>query len=170
MAGRGVGCHQHLAADGHPRVHDLLLPFRRKRHRLRRAFMRHHHLDLPAQHLLVELEGCFAIAVVKKIGIELHRLLLGGLRLGMSGYLSASIFRLARPTSKSLPTMLSIFMNTCISFDRKGAGPCMSQLRFVASPCGRSVNSAVLWPSNGVKKSSLMTIFDGAEVSRISIR
>src|ERR1700730_584808 len=60
-----------------------------------------------------------------------------------------------------------------ITLDKKGAGPRMTQLMLVvapASPCESMVNSAVLWASNGLKKSSLMTIFDGDEASRISMR
>src|ERR1019366_1099009 len=87
-----------------------------------------------------------------------------------TAYFSVSLFRLARPIAKSLPIMLSMLMNTCITLDIKGAGPCIAQVRLVASPCGSIVNSAVLCPSNGVKKSSLMTIFEGTEASRISIR
>jgi hypothetical protein len=66
--------------------------------------------------------------------------------------------------------MRSRFMNTCINFDMNDAGPCITHVTLVASPCGSIVNSAVLWPSNGLKKSSLMTIFAGADVSRISMR
>src|ERR1035437_2594393 len=87
-----------------------------------------------------------------------------------TAYFSVSLFRLARPIAKSLPIMLSMLMNTCITLDIKGAGPCIAQVRLVASPCGSIVNSAVLCPSNGVKKSNLMTIFEGTEASRISIR
>ena len=57
-------------------------------------------------------------------------------------------------------------MKTCINFDMKDAGPCISHVTSVASPCGSIVNSAVLWPSNGLMKSSLMTIFEGAGPSR----
>src|SRR5664279_524396 len=83
---------------------------------------------------------------------------------------SVAFFRLARPCSKSLPIMLSKFMNTCMTLDRKGAGPRITQLTVVASACGDSVNSAVLWPSYGLKKSSLITIVDGMADSRISMR
>src|SRR6266852_1945431 len=72
----------------------------------------------------------------------------------MSSYFSSSLFRLARPISKSLPTMRSMLMNTCMILPMNGNGPCMSHVTLVASPCGSIVNSAVLWPSNGMKKSS----------------
>jgi hypothetical protein len=39
----------------------------------------------------------------------------------------------------------------------------MVRVTLLASPCGTIVNSAVLWPSNGLKKSSLITTFDAAE-------
>jgi hypothetical protein len=61
-------------------------------------------------------------------------------------------------------------MNTPITFDMNGAGPCIAQCTLVAFPCGSIVNSAVLWASNGLKKSSLMTSFDGVFASKISMR
>jgi hypothetical protein len=61
-------------------------------------------------------------------------------------------------------------MNTCINLEMKGAGPRITQLKRVASSCGSIVNSAVLWPSNCLKKSSLIRIFAGTEASRISMR
>src|SRR3981189_902772 len=136
--------------------------------------MRQQRFDPGAEYLLIVLERCLAIAVVEYVGIDLHRLLLLTDTSNISGYFSVSLFRLARPISKSLPTMRSMFMNTCMIFPMNGVGPYMSQVRLVvtlvASPCGSIVNSAVLWPSNGAKKSSLMTIFVGTEVSRISMR
>src|ERR1700750_1391343 len=41
-------------------------------------------------------------------------------------HFSAMRFKLARPVAKSLPIMWSMFMNTCITFDIKGAGPCIN--------------------------------------------
>ena len=143
MAGRRVGSHQHLAVDRYPAMHDLLLPLGRPRHIRRCGLMSQHQLDLGAEHLFVIFERRFAIAVVEQIGIDLHRLLLACLR-RKPGYFSVSLFRLARPTSKSLPTMLSMFMNTCISLDMNRAGPCINHVRLVASPCGSIVNSAML--------------------------
>ena len=55
-------------------------------------------------------------------------------------------------------------MNRCMTLPMNGNGPCIRQPTLVALPCGSIVNSAVLWPSNGLKKSSLMTIVAGAEV------
>src|SRR4051794_9702312 len=166
MIGRRGRRHQRLAVDRNSGVHDFLLPFRRRRHRFRSRLMRQHRFDFGSKNFLVILEGRFAIAVVKQIRVHLHRLLLVWWMLRICGrfgfgYFSASLFRLASPTSKSLPTMLSRLMKTCIILDMNGAGPCISHVRLVASPSGSIVNSAVLWPSKGAKKSSLMTIFDG---------
>jgi len=72
------------------------------RHVRRRGLMSQHQLDLGAKHLFVIFERRFAIAVVEQIGIDLHRLLLGDVCRGF-GYFSASLFKLARPISKSLP-------------------------------------------------------------------
>src|SRR5882724_2185708 len=124
-------------------MHDFLLPFQWNGHPFRRALMRHHHFDLRAESFFVELERCFAIAVVVEIRIDLHGLLLGG-RVSSLAYFSVSFFRLARPASKSLPIMLSMLVNTCITLDMKGAGPCISHVTMVVSPCGSIVNSAVL--------------------------
>ena len=77
VAGGRVGRHQHLAVDRHLGVHDFFLPFRRDRHRFRRALMRQHRLDFAAEYFFIILERRFAIAVVEQIGIDLHRLLLG---------------------------------------------------------------------------------------------
>ena len=49
-------------------------------------------------------------------------------------FVSTMRFKLARPTAKSFPIMLSMLMNSCITFDINGAGPCISQLTFVVSP------------------------------------
>src|SRR5262249_58031876 len=59
-------------------------------------------------------------------------------------YFSASVFRLARPSSKSLPIMLSRLRNTCMTFEMNGAGPSIAQVTVVASFLGIIVNSAVL--------------------------
>ncbi|MCY1543298.1 hypothetical protein D9M68_791100 [compost metagenome] len=45
----------------------------------------------------------------------------------------------------------------------------MAQVTCVAPPCGCSVNSAVLWPSKGFTKSSLIATFDAGCDSVISI-
>src|SRR5713226_5806173 len=86
-----------------------------------------------------------------------------------AAYFSAIAFRLARPVSKSLPTMLSILKNTCMTFEMKGLGPYMAHVTFVESPLVSSVYSAMLWPSNGLMKSSLMATLEGGEDSVISI-
>src|SRR5260370_26164855 len=57
-----------------------------------------------------------------------------------------------------------------MTFEMNGAGPCMAQVTFVASPRGSSVNSAMLCPSIGLRKSSLIVTLDGAEASVISMR
>src|SRR6266513_644957 len=46
----------------------------------------------------------------------------------------------------------------------------MLQVTFVESPLGSRANSAVLWPSIGLTKSSLIVTFDGGDTSIISIR
>jgi hypothetical protein len=58
-------------------MHDLLLALRGRLHLRRAILVAQHQLDLAAQHLLIELERRFAIAVEKQVGIDLHRLLLG---------------------------------------------------------------------------------------------
>src|SRR2546427_8405642 len=49
-------------------------------------------------------------------------------------------------------------------------GPCMSQVTFVESPWGSSVNSTMLCVSNGFTKSSLIATLDGGTDSAISMR
>src|SRR5262249_39668684 len=121
-------------------------------HRFRCFIGSQHHLDFSTEHLLVILESRLAIAVVEQVGIK-HRLLLGlsdyepstsWMRDRVAAYCSATFFRFASPVSKSLPIMLSMFMNTCMTLDMKGAGPCITQVTSVAPPCGSIVNSAVL--------------------------
>ena len=70
-------------------------------------------------------------------------------------------FRLARPAAKSLPIMLSMFMNRPITFIMREAEPYIAQVTTVPSPFGSRVNSAVLWPSNGLMKSSLISDLAG---------
>ena len=75
-------------------------------------------------------------------------------------YFSAIAFMLASPFSKSLPTIESMLKNNVvITFNMYGCRPCIAQMTFVESACGSSENSAVLWASNGFKKSSLMMTF-----------
>src|SRR5215475_2345474 len=170
VAGRRVRGHQHLAVDGDFRVHDLLLIVRRDLH-LRRTFAKgKHRLDLRTEHLLVKFHRRFAIAVVVEVGTDLHWNSPSGMASRCAGHFSVSRFRLARPASKSLPTILSKLKNTPITFDMNVAEPCITQCTLVALPCGSIVNSAVLCASNGLKKSSLMASFDGAFASRISMR
>src|SRR5216684_2037506 len=49
-------------------------------------------------------------------------------------------------------------------------GPCMVQVTLVESALGSSVNSTMLWVSNGLTKSSLIATFEGATESAISMR
>ena len=67
--------------------------------------------------------------------------------------------------------MRSMLKKIPISLETKGLGPYIAQFT-VVSPCapGVSVNSAVLCPSKGSMKSSLMTSFDAAVASVISMR
>ena len=51
-----------------------------------------------------------------------------------------------------------------------GLAPFMAQVTRVVSPLGSMVNSTMLLPLNGRKKSSLMTTLFGGEVSAISMR
>src|ERR1700686_1318478 len=46
----------------------------------------------------------------------------------------------------------------------------MAQVTFVESPWGTSVNSAMLWPSIGLRKSSLIVTEEGGAASVISMR
>src|SRR6267154_860402 len=46
----------------------------------------------------------------------------------------------------------------------------MAQVTFVVSPLGSSVNSTVLWASNGLTKSSLIATLEGGTDSAISMR
>src|SRR5262245_21570375 len=87
-----------------------------------------------------------------------------------SAHRSASAFRLARPLSKSLPTMLSMLKNTCMTLAKNGQEPCMAQVTFVDSPFGSNVNSTMLLVSNGLTKSRLILTLDGGDVSAISMR
>src|SRR5258708_19069464 len=66
--------------------------------------------------------------------------------------------------------MLSMLRNTWKSLEMKRFGPYMAQVTSVAAPFGSSVNSAVLCPSIGLRKSSLIVIFEGGLISMISIR
>src|SRR6266699_1331075 len=49
-------------------------------------------------------------------------------------------------------------------------GPFMAQVTLVESPLGSSVNSTMLWVSNGLTKSSLIATLEGATDSAISMR
>src|ERR1700750_1536872 len=62
---------------------------------------------------------------------------------------------MARPASKSLPIILSKLMNTCITFDMKGAGPLITQFRLVALACGSIVNSGTFWGSKRLEEIEL---------------
>jgi hypothetical protein len=55
---------------------DLVAPLRRHLFGHRRIRVCHHHDDLAAQALLVELEGRLALAVEDQIGIQMHHALL----------------------------------------------------------------------------------------------
>ena len=60
--------------------------------------------------------------------------------------------------------------NTCITLETNGVGPSIVQRTVVASPCGVKVNSVVLWPSKGRKKSSLIDTLVGAWAASTSMR
>src|SRR5260221_268270 len=49
-------------------------------------------------------------------------------------------------------------------------GPCVVQVTLVESALSSSVNSTMLWVSNGLTKSSLIATFEGATDSAISMR
>src|SRR5215210_6666950 len=74
--GRGVRGHEHLVADAEPRMHDLVAPFRRHVRLGRRALVGHHHLDLAAEELGVDVERLLAIAVEEQVRVQSHRRLL----------------------------------------------------------------------------------------------
>ena len=76
MSGRRVGGHQNLAADRHPRMHDLLFPAGPGLHVGRPLVGAQHEFDFAAEHLLVIFERGFAVVVVEQVGIQ-HRSLLG---------------------------------------------------------------------------------------------
>jgi hypothetical protein len=59
--------------------------------------------------------------------------------------------------------------NTCISFDRNGAGPCIAHVTWVSPASRFNSNSATLCASNGFRKSSFIVTLDGTAVSTISI-
>src|SRR5271168_1330723 len=82
--------------------------------------------------------------------------------------LSATLFILPSPVSKSLPIIPSMLTNTCMTFDINGEGPRITQFTCVAPPCGSTVNSATLCDSNGFRKSNWIDTFD-ALASKISI-
>ena len=52
----------------------------------------------------------------------------------------------------------------------EGSGPFIAQMTLVASPLVPSVNSTMLWASNGLRKSSLIASLDGGDASMISMR
>src|SRR5512138_2797759 len=85
-------------------------------------------------------------------------------------YFSASVFRFARPVSKSLPIILSRSMKTHITFEISGIGPCMSHETCVAPPFGCNLYSTVLLASNGRTKSSLSVTDCAGAASTISMR
>src|SRR5262249_25983526 len=65
-----VGRHHVLAADAQARMHDLVVAAGRNhagRRRFRAFLIAHHHLDLGAQRLLVELDRLLAAAVEEQI-------------------------------------------------------------------------------------------------------
>ena len=105
--------------------------------------------------------------------VRLERLLLTERAIPLETWRSAAVFMLARPSAKSLPTILSQSMIRCMILPMNGSGPCIAQVTSVqtsvAPPFGSSVNSATLFALNGLKKSSLMMILLGV-VSTISMR
>jgi len=69
-------------------------------------------------------------------------------------------FRLARLSSKSRPTILSMLMKTPNSFEMKGDGPYMAHVTRVPAPCACSISSALLCAEIGAMKSSWMTTLE----------
>src|SRR5690349_808020 len=78
---------------------------------------------------------------------------------------SASFFKSARPCSNCLPTILSQFMNTLISFPRYGCAPLIAQVTLVEPPCGAKLNSIWLSHFIGFVICRRMAIFDAGRES-----
>src|SRR5260370_16103274 len=118
-------------------------------------------------HLILLL--CEIVFLIIDLAVS-HGMRFGFQMLMLAFYFSEMLFKLARPDSNSLPINLFILMKTCITFETKGVGPFMTQVTFVESPCSSSVNSATLWPSNGLIKSNLIATLEGGVTSVISMR
>src|SRR5205085_4110532 len=74
-----VGCHHWGIADAKTRMHDLVLAAggnHAGRRRLRAFLVAHHHLDLGAKRLLVEVERFLAAAVEEQVRCHWHASLL----------------------------------------------------------------------------------------------
>jgi len=74
-AAASVRCHHDGIADAKARMHDLVLAARRQHAwavRLRAVAVAHQHLDLGVEHFAVELDGLFAAAFEKQVGLDVH--------------------------------------------------------------------------------------------------
>src|SRR3954466_3817146 len=86
-----------------------------------------------------------------------------------AGHFSATVFNLARPASKSPPTILSMLKNTWKIFAQYGALPFIVQVTVVLSPVGVSVNSTLLCAVIGRVMFRSSATLDGAGASVISM-
>src|SRR6185295_15855972 len=77
---------------------------------------------------------------LERVDFGAPRLLVGVLRI----HFSAAAFRLARPVSKSRPTILSISMKRWTILKKNGVSPCIAQVTTVPLSFGCSVKSTVL--------------------------
>src|SRR6185436_4487437 len=138
-----VGSHHLRVADAEVAMHDLVAGIRRVVLRIRILLVADHRLDLGAEALLVELERLLRAAFEKQIGLDLHYELL-----------STTVFIWVSPCSNIPPTILSMFTNMQMAFDRKLFWPVMVHVTAVRSePAGLKLNSAVLVAANGLMNS-----------------
>src|SRR3954469_1123933 len=86
-----------------------------------------------------------------------------------AGHFSATDFSLARPASKSPPTILSMLKNTWKIFAQYGVLPFIAQVTVVLSPAGVSVNSTLLCAVIGRVMFRSSATLDGAGASVISM-
>src|SRR6476661_9568845 len=86
-----------------------------------------------------------------------------------SRHFSSTVFNLARPASKSPPTILSMLKNTWKIFAQYGALPFIVQVTVVLSPVGVSVNSTLLCAVIGRVMFRSSATLDGAGASVISM-
>jgi len=65
---------------------------------------------------------------------------------------------------------MSMLTNSDITLTMYFCGPNVAHVTLVKAPAGISVDSAVLWASNGFRKSSLIVTLDPGDVPVISMR